>query len=153
MRHKAFIGIVSRYIGKVYKIFYIALSFLFFFDFVQITIHPFVVYYRDENQNLQHYNYVVISECIIHDTNAVHLFISKLLTFLKTKLDNIYKIYYFTDGCAAQYKNKKNFVNIVKHSDDFGIPCEWHFHATAHGKGPCDGIGGTVKRMAARYSK
>jgi len=27
---------------------------------------------------------------------------------------------------------------------------EWHFFATAHGKGPCDGVGGSVKRLAAR---
>ena len=31
---------------------------------------------------------------------------------------------------------------------DFGIPAEWQFHATAHGKGPCDGIGGNLKRLA-----
>ena len=35
---------------------------------------------------------------------------------------------------------------------DFGIPAEWHFHATAQGKGPCDGIGGNLKRFAARAS-
>ena len=35
---------------------------------------------------------------------------------------------------------------------DFGIPAEWHFHATAHGKGPCEGIGGNLKRLAARAS-
>ena len=35
---------------------------------------------------------------------------------------------------------------------DFGIPAEWHFHATMHGKGPCDGIGGNLKRLAARAS-
>ena len=35
---------------------------------------------------------------------------------------------------------------------DFGISAEWHFSATAHGKGACDGIGGTVKRLAARAS-
>ncbi len=28
----------------------------------------------------------------------------------------------------------------------------WHFFATSHGKGVCDGIGGTIKRLAARAS-
>ena len=32
------------------------------------------------------------------------------------------------------------------------MPAEWHFSATAHGKGACDGVGGTVKRLAARAS-
>ena len=43
-------------------------------------------------------------------------------------------------------------MNISKHKEDFGVDCEWHFHATAHGKGLCDGVGGTVKRMASRAS-
>lgn len=62
------------------------------------------------------------------------------------------KIIYFSDGCAAQYKKRKNFINLCNHETDFGMPAEWHFFATSHGKGPCDGVGGTVKRLAARCS-
>ena len=43
-------------------------------------------------------------------------------------------------------------INLVYHQDDFGIQAEWHFFATSHGKSACDGIGGTVKREAARAS-
>ena len=32
------------------------------------------------------------------------------------------------------------------------MKAEWHFSATSHGKGACDGLGGTVKRLAARAS-
>ena len=35
---------------------------------------------------------------------------------------------------------------------DFGVKAEWHFSATSHGKGACDGVGGTVKRLAAHAS-
>ena len=28
----------------------------------------------------------------------------------------------------------------------------WHFFATSHGKGPCDAVGGILKRMAKRVS-
>ncbi|ESN94893.1 hypothetical protein HELRODRAFT_179998 [Helobdella robusta] len=35
---------------------------------------------------------------------------------------------------------------------DFGLKAEWHFFATFHGKSPCDGIGGTTKRLVARAS-
>jgi len=35
---------------------------------------------------------------------------------------------------------------------DFGIPAEWHIFATSRGKGDCDEVGGTVKRMAAGAS-
>lgn len=41
---------------------------------------------------------------------------------------------------------------LCHHKHDFGIAAEWHFSATSHGKGACDGLGGTVKRLAARAS-
>lgn len=59
---------------------------------------------------------------------------------------------YFSDGAASQYKNRKNFLNLCLHEADFGVPAEWHFSATSHGKSACDGVGGTVKRLAARAS-
>ena len=51
-----------------------------------------------------------------------------------------------------QYKNYKNLANLCHHEVDFATEAEWHFFATSHGKSPCDGIGGTVKRLAARAS-
>jgi len=41
------------------------------------------------------------------------------------------------------------FINLLQ---DFKLAAEWHFFPTSHGKGPCDGIGGTLKRLAARAS-
>ena len=49
-------------------------------------------------------------------------------------------------------KIAKNFLNLCHHEADFGVKAEWHFSATSHGKGACDGVGGTVKRLAARAS-
>jgi hypothetical protein len=30
------------------------------------------------------------------------------------------------------------------------LPAEWHFFVTSHGKSASDGVGGTLKRLAAR---
>ena len=115
----------------------------------QSTIHPFVIYFND----LSHASFVVISDCMSHDTIAVYLFQKRLISFLRSKLGCLpKKIYYFSDGAASQYKNRKNFVNLCLHNHDFGIKAEWHFSATSHGKGACDGLGGTVKRLAAKAS-
>ena len=62
------------------------------------------------------------------------------------------KVFYFTDGSSAQYKNRKNFANLTYNKDDFSSDAEWHFFATSHGKGPWDGLGGTVKRLATKAS-
>jgi len=72
---------------------------------------------------------------------------------MKAKLSSsLKKMYYFSDGVAAQYKNHKNFINLCHHAQDFGIPAEWHFFATSHGKGACNGVGGTVKRLTVKAS-
>ena len=55
--------------------------------------------------------------------------------------ENQLKIKHFSDGASSQYKNQKNIHNLCLHESDFGIPAEWHFLATSHGKGACDGIG------------
>lgn len=41
---------------------------------------------------------------------------------------------------------------MLLHQEDFGATAECHFFATCHGKGACDGIGGTVKRLARQAS-
>lgn len=118
----------------------------------QATVHPFVYYYKTENGDLKSGSFVAISECRKHDTILFYVFQKKFLSFLKSKFNHITKVVYFTDGCGGQYKNYKNFLNITYHEKDFGIPAEWNFFATSHGKGACDGVGGTVKRLAARSS-
>ena len=57
-----------------------------------------------------------------------------------------------SDGAALQYKNRKNFMNLCHHKEDFSVIAKWHFSATSNGKGTCDGVGGTVKRLAGRAS-
>ena len=91
-------------------------------------------------------------EVVARYSVAVYLFQQCLIEYLKQQFTPVKKIYYFSDGAASQYKNRKNFINACHHSSDFNISAEWHFSATSHGKGACDGIGGTVKRLAARAS-
>ncbi|XP_033127584.1 uncharacterized protein LOC117125231, partial [Anneissia japonica] len=129
----------------------------FHWNNAQATLHPFVVYYKNSdqasrNEHLKSLSICIISDCLRHDTRTVHAFISRMLNHLRTVLPSISKAIYFSDGAASQYKNCKNFSNLRHHKDDFGLAAEWHFFATSHGKSPCDGIGGTVKRLVANAS-
>lgn len=119
----------------------------------QVTLHPYVAYYR-QNNKLKHDSFVIISENTDHDCTAVHLFNEKMIAFLKNRhgSENVKKLHYFSDGAGSQYKNKYNFINLLYHEEDFGVQAVWHFFATAHGKGACDGIGGKVKREAFKAS-
>lgn len=125
----------------------------FHWNNAQATIHPFVIYYLGDDNKLMHLSLAIISNCMTHDTIAVHLFQRHMIQFLKEKLPNeIEKIHYFSDGASSQYKNKTNFLNLCHHKSDFSVEAEWNFFASSHGKNACDGVGGSVKRLAALAS-
>ena len=71
---------------------------------------------------------------------------------LAEKFPNIKIIQKFTDGAPQHFKNYKTALNLYYHEKDNLVPAEMHFFPTAHGKGPCDGLGGTIKGTAARAS-
>lgn len=115
----------------------------------QATLLPFLGYMKMFDGTDISVSMAVISDHLTHDTLSVHSFLRPVLQFLKTLNPSLKKIKYFTDGSGAQYKNKKNFANLCAHNLDFdGLDAEWHFFASCHGKSACDGIGGTLKRLA-----
>ena len=115
------------------------------------TLHPMSIYLRSD-QGLQTYSLCILSDDNQHDTPFVYKCQQIAMNYIKENHTCIQNIEYFTDGCGGQYKNFKNFINICHHYEDFGLNGKWNFFATSHGKGPCDGIGGTVKRLAYRES-
>ena len=86
----------------------------------------------------------MISNDLNHKTEAVACFQTKLITYLKDKHPNVEQIHYFSDGSGEQFKNCKNFANIIRHEQDYGLKCKWNFFATAHGKGAVDGVGAGI---------
>ena len=114
----------------------------------QATQRPFVAYFRSSNGDLKHMSICVICDCLKPDQTAVHCFLTKIITLMKQKVNNIKIIHYYIDGAPSQYKNYKGLVNLCHHRLVHVIDAMWNFFATSHGKSACDGIGGTVKRLA-----
>ena len=59
-------------------------------------------------------------------------------------------VHYWSDGPSSQFKNQYNFTNLLLHQKDHGMPADWNFSATSHGKGENDGTGGDVKNAVWR---
>ena len=104
----------------------------FHWNNTQAAIHLFVVYDKSNNGDLCHRAFGIL--------------------YVKLYLPQLQKIHYFSGRSCAQYKNSKNFANLIFHVQDIGITAEWNFFATSHGKNLCDGVGGTVKCCATRAS-
>ena len=46
-------------------------------------------------------------------------------------------------------KNIAQIFNLVaNHEEKYQCKAIWNYFEAGHGKGPCDGLGGTTKRMA-----
>ncbi|KAE8746813.1 hypothetical protein FOCC_FOCC006448 [Frankliniella occidentalis] len=104
------------------------------------------------DEKVCHKSFAIIAEGVVkHDTHAVYINHKILISTLQNDFNlQPKRIIYFTDGAAQHFKNRFNFLNLSNHFQYFGVAAEWHFHATSHVKGPCDGIGGTIKRLATR---
>lgn len=113
---------------------------------IQTTLHPFVCYYKEtEDSEVIHTSVTMVSDHLKHTTTTVYASQKKLVEFLKGKVPNLKKIIYSSDGAKTQYKNRYNVANLIYHRSDFGVEAEWHFTATAHGKGPSDGVSGCIR--------
>ena len=124
----------------------------FHWNKVQETIHPFLCYYSNGSGNVLSKYYLVISECTKHDTIAVHPFQKKLIEFLTpTFQQKPSKIIYVSDGCAAQNKNRKIYINLCYHMMTL-VYRQSQFFATSHGKTAADRVSGTLKRLATKAS-
>ena len=62
--------------------------------------------------------------------------------------NNITKVLIVSDGCAAQFRSRYVFMLLTILKPELHL--EWHYNEAHHGKGPMDGVGGTVKNMVYR---
>ena len=119
----------------------------------QCTLHPVVICYKGNDGVIGSTSLCFLSDDLEHDVHFVYNVLKGTANHIREMISmDIKVVHYFSDGCAGQYKNCKNFLNLCHHKADFAISCEWNFFATSHGKSPCDGIGGTVKRLATQVS-
>ena len=61
--------------------------------------------------------------------------------------NSVETVFQWSDGPFSQFKNKYIVSLIPVLQKRYGITIRWNYFATSHGKGPDDGIGGSVKRQ------
>lgn len=113
-----------------------------------VTLHTMVMYYKLES-GLLHQSYVAISDDVTHNSTSVFAILHQVVPKIKERVPNVKKINYLTDSPTSQYRNKTIFQVVSYHDGDFGLGCRWFYLEAGHGKGPCDGLGASVKRSAS----
>ena len=113
-----------------------------------VTLRPAVAYYRSEDGPLSHKSSIFVSDELGHNSATVYAFLKELIPNLKTMLSNLKHIHYYMDSPISQYRNKTIFYLLSRHKELSNVTASWNYFEAGHGKGPCDGVGGSVKRMA-----
>ena len=104
----------------------------YYWNSSQCTLHPIMIYHKT-NTKLQSHSLCYLSDDLTHDVNMVYEILKQTVHFIQNFIcDNVSTVHYFSDGCAAQYKNCKNFLNLCFHQQDFGVKCTWSFFARWH---------------------
>ncbi len=113
-----------------------------FFDQAQVTIHPAMTYYLEDDHLVKH-ALIGISEDTRHDAHLTKKFETGVLDILMKQpgLADLQSIIEWTDGCSAQYKCQVSVADITSSTIDLTR----NYFETSHGKSPCDGLGSIVK--------
>ncbi|CAF3313213.1 unnamed protein product [Rotaria sp. Silwood2] len=98
----------------------------------------------------KHHSIAIISDYLSHDVQFVHAAQGVIVDYLRGLHPSVKHFNYVSDGAGQHFKNNKSLLNLTYHQSDFGSPASWTFSSTAHGKGPMDGIGATIKYQATR---
>lgn len=108
----------------------------------QVTLYTSVSWFRDEI-----ISHVVVSDYMHHNKTSAVIFTGEVLAKLP---HDVTEVKIWTNGPASQFKNKYVMTAMKELSHNCrDVKLIWNFFATSHGKGPVDGVGGTLKRIAA----
>ena len=106
----------------------------------QIKLYASVAWFRSDI-----FLHIIIGDNLKHDKYAVVVYLSEILEY---KPENVHFLKVLKTK-NSQFKNKYVMGAIEMLSEMHNIKIIWNFSPTSHGKGPVDGVGATLKRMAA----
>ena len=90
------------------------------------------------------HSYVIASDNINHSKETIIAYTDRLLDLLP---NNVTTTSFWSDGPSSQFKNRYHIASLAGLQRDHNVEITWNYFATSHGKGPVDGIGGSVKRF------
>jgi len=111
----------------------------------QVTLHTGIAYFTKHPDM----SFCSISDHRDHGPVAVWSHLLPVLKCIKTSHPQVDTLHVQSDGPTTQYRNRLNFflTSVVPFHLGFK-KVWWNFSEAAHGKGPADGVGAGIKRLA-----
>lgn len=116
----------------------------------QITLHTGVFYVR-YNKKIEAKSFCTVSNNQDHQAHAVWAHMGPILKQTATEYPKTEVVHFYSDGPSSQYRNRINIhlmnITVPRYFSNLNF-MTWNYTEAGHGKGPMDGIGGTLKRLA-----
>ena len=103
----------------------------------QVSLFTASLWYSGSSQSR-----VVASDNLTHSKDTILAYMDVLLEELP---NSVTFLSVWSDGPASQFKNRFIASGIAALQEKHNIEIQWNFFYTSHGKGPVDGIGGSLK--------
>ena len=124
-----------------------------FYNAQQVSLLPIVLNFREEDGELKTMSYCGISDCTSHSAPTSFAFISAGSTQLRLMFPKVDRIHFISDSPFSQFRNK-TIGYFVAHSERLvKLKATWTWLEAGHRKGPCDGVGGALKKAADNMVK
>ena len=107
-------------------------------------------YYKD-GDDLVKKPIAIVSESSDHSRIAAFSCLSTVVQKLKEEIKVLKKVIVWSDGMTSQFRSRFTFRLLT--TFDKRIDIEWHYMEAHHGKGPMDGVGGTIKNKIFKEVK
>ena len=110
-------------------------------------------YYLTDTDNLGQKSVVVVTEKSDHNRITSMSCLKKVIETIETQCGKIFNnIVVWSDGMGAQFRSKFIFQHLAGNLfPDKSL--SWYYNERHHGKGPMDGVGGTIKNVIFRKMK
>ena len=126
-----------------------------YFGHTNFSIFTVCGYFRKEtSSDLTKVPITIVSEAKDQSRIASHACVSKVIECVEEQMpiaNYLNRVIIWSDGCSAQFRSRFTFSILVDLYPAKTI--EWNYNEAHHGKGPMDGIGGTIKNKVYQNVK
>lgn len=116
-----------------------------YYNTTQVSIHPMVVNQKKDGKLIAK-SYVGVTSVTAHSVPTTFAFIKQLMNELKSLMPKLATLHFISDSPSSQYRNHTICALVARFPKLFGIHASWTWLEAGHGKGPCDGVGGGIKK-------
>ena len=124
-----------------------------YFGHQSFSLFTSCCYYKDDENILQQKSIVIVTESSDHNRVTSISSLKKVVEIVENNLGkNFRRLIVWSDGMSAQFRSRFVF-KLLAGTLFLEKEISWFYNERHHGKGPMDGVGGTIKNVVFRKVK